>query len=106
MAHDEALISQLFLTLTSSSAAIFSRPDPARLNFASKGHSVHLSLICDNIRDPGNLGTMLRCAAAAGCHNALLTKGRFTVTIRDQINNPVKPSFEFWELCIFFKQVV
>ncbi|XP_063349605.1 rRNA methyltransferase 3A, mitochondrial isoform X2 [Pelmatolapia mariae] len=55
--------------------AIFSRPDPSRLNFASKGHSVPLSLICDNIRDPGNLGTMLRCAAAAGCHNVLLTKG-------------------------------
>lgn len=96
MAHDEALISQLFLTLTSSSAAIFSRPDPSQLNFASKGHSVPLSLICDNIRDPGNLGTMLRCAAAAGCHNVLLTKGRFTVIIRDQFNNPVKPSFEFW----------
>ncbi|KAM9319166.1 rRNA methyltransferase 3A, mitochondrial [Pholidichthys leucotaenia] len=55
--------------------AIFSRPDPSRLNFASKGCSLPLSLICDNIRDPGNLGTMLRCAAAAGCHNALLTKG-------------------------------
>uniref|UniRef100_A0A668SXE5 RNA 2-O ribose methyltransferase substrate binding domain-containing protein n=1 Tax=Oreochromis aureus TaxID=47969 RepID=A0A668SXE5_OREAU len=55
--------------------AIFSRPDPSQLNFASKGHSVPLSLICDNIRDPGNLGTMLRCAAAAGCHNVLLTKG-------------------------------
>uniref|UniRef100_A0A3Q0RJQ5 Mitochondrial rRNA methyltransferase 3a n=1 Tax=Amphilophus citrinellus TaxID=61819 RepID=A0A3Q0RJQ5_AMPCI len=55
--------------------AIFSRPDPSRLNFASKGHSVPLSLICDNIRDPGNLGTMLRCAAAAGCHSVLLTKG-------------------------------
>ncbi|XP_070762530.1 rRNA methyltransferase 3A, mitochondrial [Enoplosus armatus] len=55
--------------------AIFSRPDPSRLNFANRGHSVPLSLICDNIRDPGNLGTMLRCAAAAGCHNVLLTKG-------------------------------
>ncbi|XP_039986754.1 rRNA methyltransferase 3A, mitochondrial [Xiphias gladius] len=55
--------------------AIFSRPDPSRLNFASTGHSVPLSLICDNVRDPGNLGTMLRCAAAAGCHNVLLTKG-------------------------------
>ncbi|XP_041656025.1 rRNA methyltransferase 3A, mitochondrial isoform X2 [Cheilinus undulatus] len=55
--------------------AIFSRPDPSRLNFANKGDSVPLSLICDNIRDPGNLGTMLRCAAAAGCHNVLLTKG-------------------------------
>uniref|UniRef100_A0A8C2Z3T7 Mitochondrial rRNA methyltransferase 3a n=1 Tax=Cyclopterus lumpus TaxID=8103 RepID=A0A8C2Z3T7_CYCLU len=55
--------------------AIFSRPDPSRLKFASKGNWVPLSLICDNIRDPGNLGTMLRCAAAAGCHNVLLTKG-------------------------------
>uniref|UniRef100_UPI0037E73024 rRNA methyltransferase 3A, mitochondrial n=1 Tax=Semicossyphus pulcher TaxID=241346 RepID=UPI0037E73024 len=55
--------------------AIFSRPDPSRLNFANKGHSVPLSLICDNIRDPGNLGTMLRCAAAAGCQDVLLTKG-------------------------------
>nr|XP_020476362.1 rRNA methyltransferase 3, mitochondrial [Monopterus albus] len=55
--------------------AIFSRPDPSRLNFANRGHSVPLSLICDNIRDPGNLGTMLRSAAAAGCHNVLLTKG-------------------------------
>ncbi|KAM9359055.1 rRNA methyltransferase 3A, mitochondrial [Symphorus nematophorus] len=55
--------------------AIFSRPDPSRLNFSNRAHSVPLSLICDNIRDPGNLGTMLRCAAAAGCHNILLTKG-------------------------------
>ncbi|XP_067364430.1 rRNA methyltransferase 3A, mitochondrial isoform X2 [Channa argus] len=55
--------------------AIFSRPDASRLNFTKRGHSVPLSLICDNIRDPGNLGTMLRCAAAAGCHNVLLTKG-------------------------------
>ncbi|XP_053728962.1 rRNA methyltransferase 3A, mitochondrial [Synchiropus splendidus] len=55
--------------------AIFSRPDPSQLSFTDMGHSVPLSLVCDNIRDPGNLGTMLRCAAAAGCHNALLTKG-------------------------------
>ncbi|KAM9852884.1 rRNA methyltransferase 3A, mitochondrial [Aulostomus maculatus] len=55
--------------------AIFSRPDPSRLNFISTSHSVPLFLICDNIRDPGNLGTMLRSAAAAGCHKVLLTKG-------------------------------
>ncbi|KAF3847558.1 hypothetical protein F7725_020586 [Dissostichus mawsoni] len=54
--------------------AIFARPEPLRLNFGNKGDSVPLSLICDNIRDPGNLGTMLRCAAAAGCHDVLLTK--------------------------------
>ncbi|XP_034025066.1 rRNA methyltransferase 3A, mitochondrial [Thalassophryne amazonica] len=55
--------------------AIFSRPDPSQLDFAKSEHLVPLSLICDNIRDPGNLGTILRCAAAAGCHNVLLSKG-------------------------------
>ncbi|XP_028320321.1 rRNA methyltransferase 3A, mitochondrial [Gouania willdenowi] len=55
--------------------AVFSRPDPARLIFANRNQSIPLSLVCDNVRDPGNLGTMLRCAAAAGCHNVLLTKG-------------------------------
>ncbi|XP_014859137.1 PREDICTED: rRNA methyltransferase 3, mitochondrial [Poecilia mexicana] len=55
--------------------AIFARPDPARLSFSQRDQSLPLSLICDNVRDPGNLGTMLRCAAAAGCHEVLLTKG-------------------------------
>ncbi|KAM6960534.1 rRNA methyltransferase 3A, mitochondrial [Aplochiton taeniatus] len=57
--------------------AIFSRPDPTRLQFPQdqSGQSVPLSLICDNVRDPGNLGTILRCAAAAGCQEILLTKG-------------------------------
>lgn len=59
------------------SAAIFARPDPARLSFSQRDPSLPLSLICDNVRDPGNLGTMLRCAAAAGCQDVLLTKGRF-----------------------------
>ncbi len=74
---------ELLLILTSSSTAIFSRPDPSQLNFVNKGHSVPLSLICDNIRDPGNLGTMLRCAAAAGCHNILLTKGILMFSSKD-----------------------
>lgn len=57
--------------------AIFSRPEPTRLQFPQdrRGQSVPLSLICDNVRDPGNLGTILRCAAAAGCQEILLTKG-------------------------------
>ncbi|XP_078080823.1 rRNA methyltransferase 3A, mitochondrial isoform X2 [Mustelus asterias] len=38
-------------------------------------HAVPLFLIGDNIRDPGNLGTMLRSAVAAGCTKVLLTKG-------------------------------
>jgi len=32
-------------------------------------------LICDNIRDPGNMGTLLRSAVAFGCAGAVLTKG-------------------------------
>ncbi|MCE1252656.1 MAG: RNA methyltransferase [Anaerolineae bacterium] len=32
-------------------------------------------LVIDNLRDPGNLGTMLRCAAAAGVQGVLLTPG-------------------------------
>ncbi|KAK0139647.1 rRNA methyltransferase 3, mitochondrial [Merluccius polli] len=56
--------------------AIFSRPDPERLTFPQTRHTVPLSLICDNIRDPGNMGTILRSAAAAGCQDVLLTKGK------------------------------
>lgn len=39
---------------------------PAALNYA---------LITDNLRDPGNLGTLLRSAAAAGVQAALLSPG-------------------------------
>ncbi|KAJ0063759.1 hypothetical protein NL108_006704, partial [Boleophthalmus pectinirostris] len=53
--------------------AIFSRPDPSKLKYNSD-YSIPLSVICDNIRDPGNLGTILRCADAAGCQSVLLTK--------------------------------
>ncbi|XP_028856465.1 rRNA methyltransferase 3A, mitochondrial [Denticeps clupeoides] len=56
---------------------IFSRPSPSQLTYPEdqQSQAVPLSLICDNIRDPGNLGTILRCAAAAGCERVLLTKG-------------------------------
>lgn len=36
---------------------------------------IPLTLICDNIRDPGNMGTILRSMAAVGCHNVVLLKG-------------------------------
>ncbi|KAK2881232.1 hypothetical protein Q8A67_018500 [Cirrhinus molitorella] len=57
--------------------AIFSKPDASRLAFPKDARlqSVPLFLLCDNIRDAGNLGTILRCAAAAGCDRVLLTKG-------------------------------
>ncbi|NXT16110.1 MRM3 methyltransferase, partial [Prunella fulvescens] len=48
---------------------IFSKPDPAKMSYpaAQLASSLPLLLICDNIRDPGNLGTILRSAAGAGC---------------------------------------
>ncbi|NWR51720.1 MRM3 methyltransferase, partial [Regulus satrapa] len=56
---------------------IFSKPDPATMSYpaAQLANSLPLLLICDNIRDPGNLGTILRSAAGAGCDKVLLTKG-------------------------------
>ncbi|KAL3847753.1 hypothetical protein ACJMK2_018647 [Sinanodonta woodiana] len=44
--------------------ALFMNPDPLPVN-----------LICDKILDPGNMGTLLRSAAAVGCSCVLLTKG-------------------------------
>ncbi|KAM4048299.1 rRNA methyltransferase 3, mitochondrial [Anomaloglossus baeobatrachus] len=56
---------------------IFGKPDHVKMKFPDiqVQNSLPLSLICDNIRDPGNLGTILRCAAGAGCNKVLLTKG-------------------------------
>uniref|UniRef100_A0A023FSF4 Putative spou rrna methylase family protein n=1 Tax=Amblyomma parvum TaxID=251391 RepID=A0A023FSF4_AMBPA len=34
-----------------------------------------VSVILDNVRDPGNMGTLIRSAAAAGCSRLLLSKG-------------------------------
>ncbi|XP_011705229.1 PREDICTED: rRNA methyltransferase 3, mitochondrial-like, partial [Wasmannia auropunctata] len=33
------------------------------------------TIICDNVREPGNLGTIVRAAAAVGCEKLLLMKG-------------------------------
>ncbi len=35
-----------------------------------------VTVVCDNIRDPGNLGTIIRCIAATGCRRLILTKGK------------------------------
>ncbi|XP_021271843.1 rRNA methyltransferase 3, mitochondrial isoform X1 [Numida meleagris] len=52
---------------------IFSKPDHAKMSYPTA--QLPIILICDNVRDPGNLGTILRSAAGAGCEKVLLTKG-------------------------------
>lgn len=47
------------------------RPDLSALCRPLHGHYVLL----DGVQDPGNLGTILRTAAAAGCRGVLLTEG-------------------------------
>ncbi|XP_069082474.1 rRNA methyltransferase 3, mitochondrial [Pleurodeles waltl] len=56
---------------------IFARPDHSKMSYpvSQVDYSLPLTLICDNVRDPGNLGTILRSAAGAGCSKVLLTKG-------------------------------
>ncbi|XP_058561393.1 rRNA methyltransferase 3, mitochondrial isoform X1 [Neofelis nebulosa] len=56
---------------------IFAKPDHVKMTYPETQlrHLLPLLLICDNLRDPGNLGTILRSAAGAGCSKVLLTKG-------------------------------
>ena len=37
--------------------------------------SLPITIICDNVRDPGNMGSILRAAAGVGCEKIILTKG-------------------------------
>lgn len=38
-------------------------------------NSLPLTVICDNVRDPTNLGAILRVCSGVGCHKVILTKG-------------------------------
>ncbi|XP_018355228.1 PREDICTED: rRNA methyltransferase 3, mitochondrial [Trachymyrmex septentrionalis] len=66
---------QLWSNLTTSPGiiGIFDIPDVSTKEPAE--NAVPLTIICDNIREPGNLGTIVRAAAAVGCEKLLLMKG-------------------------------
>ncbi|XP_054168248.1 rRNA methyltransferase 3, mitochondrial-like [Oppia nitens] len=70
---------QLFSNMSSSPGlvAVTQRPDQRQIltNLEFSGERMPLIIIGDNIRDPGNLGTMIRCATAVGAMKLVLTKG-------------------------------
>ncbi|XP_070571729.1 rRNA methyltransferase 3, mitochondrial-like [Ptychodera flava] len=55
--------------------AVFSMPTFEYFLYDSPTETIPLTVICDNIREPGNLGALLRSAVAAGCKKILVTKG-------------------------------
>lgn len=60
------------VTTTSGLIGFFKMPDTSQFRSQT---TLPFSIICDNIRDPGNLGSILRVAASAGCRKVLLTRG-------------------------------
>ncbi|XP_033126691.1 rRNA methyltransferase 3, mitochondrial-like [Anneissia japonica] len=55
--------------------AVCKKPDTEKLCLLQDEMHLPVTLICDNIREPGNLGALLRSAAAVNCRNVLVTKG-------------------------------
>lgn len=66
---------QLWSNLTASPGiiGIFDIPDVKAKQPAND--AIPLTIICDNIREPGNLGTIVRIAAGVGCERLFLMKG-------------------------------
>ncbi|XP_043801096.1 rRNA methyltransferase 3, mitochondrial [Apis laboriosa] len=66
---------QLWSTLSTSPGllGIFKTPDVN--NNIPVNNALPLTIICDNIREPGNLGSIMRVAAAVGCEKLILMKG-------------------------------
>lgn len=63
------------LTTCPGVMGVFKKPSPDELKAERNSKGVPLTVICDNVRDPGNMGAILRTVAAAGCRRILLMKG-------------------------------
>ncbi|KAK7483729.1 hypothetical protein BaRGS_00025050 [Batillaria attramentaria] len=53
---------------------VFAKPDEGEVLLPQQD-TLPMTVVCDNVRDPGNMGTLIRTAAAAGCRKILATKG-------------------------------
>jgi len=54
--------------------AIFAMPRPDSCSFEQR-ITLPITVICDNVRDPGNMGSIIRTCAAVGCDRLIAIKG-------------------------------
>ncbi|XP_063974751.1 rRNA methyltransferase 3, mitochondrial [Diachasmimorpha longicaudata] len=66
---------QTWSTLTTAPGVMgfFKIPDVESIEASPE--ALPLTVICDNVREPGNLGAILRACAAVGCKKLILVKG-------------------------------
>ncbi|XP_029039164.2 rRNA methyltransferase 3, mitochondrial [Osmia bicornis bicornis] len=66
---------QLWSGLTASPGllGIFNTPDVE--NTTPADNALPVTIICDNVREPGNLGSIMRAAAGVGCEKLIIMKG-------------------------------
>ncbi|KAL2747288.1 hypothetical protein V1477_003980 [Vespula maculifrons] len=66
---------QLWSNLTTSPGIIGIFPIPDTEKIEPAPNALPLTIICENIRDPANLGSIIRIAAGVGCEKLILLKG-------------------------------
>jgi len=59
--------------------AVFAIPGHQRLSKKPSHKPLPLTVICDNIRDPGNMAKIIQSSVAVRCDRVLVTKGCFII---------------------------
>ncbi|CAN7986148.1 unnamed protein product [Ixodes hexagonus] len=68
------------LTTCPGVMGVFIKPSLGELQLKRSGPVIPVTVICDNVRDPGNMGALIRSVAAAGCQRMFLMKGKLSIS--------------------------